>query len=331
MSKISFLTNDDIWKTIPKIIKTSKHTDVAVAYLGNDGSKLLPLKKGDRLIVDMSPATVKAGATNPFEIEKFIKRGVRVFTRRNLHAKVILTDESVLVGSANVSKNSRDTLDEAAIFSTDALVIERSKDFLDQIGVEPIRPKYLNECKKVYRPPRISTGNGSKSKKIPKRASHAKLRIVSLIDYANFPENEEEAYENSEKKAKKLIKHKEQSILESFRWSNKPKMADELEQGDWVIQCIEHKNKSISVHPPAQLIVIDQYIRDKKTGKERYIFHLESPKNGQKMDWKVFCKEMNTILSTEKKRPPTMAIRGTTQADDLLRLWTPSGRIARKK
>jgi len=53
MSKINFLTNEDIWKAIPDIIKASKHADVAVAYLGTDGSKLLPLKKGDRLVVDM--------------------------------------------------------------------------------------------------------------------------------------------------------------------------------------------------------------------------------------------------------------------------------------
>lgn len=328
MSKINFLINEDIWGTIPKIIKASKHTDVVVAYLGTDGSKLLPLKKGDRLVVDMSISTVIAGATNPNEVKKLIKRGVHVFTRRNLHAKIVVTDKEVLTGSANVSKNSRDNLDEAAILTDNKIALQRARKFIDQICTEPVLPEYLKECIKSYKPPRIN-GQRVGTKGIIRRAKHAKLRIVALMDYANFPESEIEDYEKSENKAEKLIKDKGQSNLESFRWSHKPKMADELEQGDWIIQCVKHEDKSITVYPPAQLILIDSYIRNKENGKERYVFHLESPKNGQIMDWKTFRKKLNSILSTNKKNPPTIAIRDISQADELLRLWTPKGRIAR--
>ncbi len=323
MSKISFLFNEDIWKTIPEIIKTSKHTDVAVAYLGKDGSKLLPLKKGDGLVVDMSIATVKAGSTNPYEIEKFIKRGVQVFSRRNLHAKIIISDKQALIGSANISKNSRDNLDETAILTNDLITIQRARNFINQICLEPVRHEYLKECINIYKTPRIHNPPP------PPPPKHAKLRIVGLMDYADFPEREIESYEKSEKKAIKLLKSKEQSVLENFHWSHKPKMADELEQGDWIIQCIKHSDKSISVYPPAQLILIDHYFRDKENGKERYVFHLESPKNGQAIDWNIFRKKMNAILSTSKKNPPTIAIRDVRQADELLRLWTPKGRITR--
>lgn len=328
MSKISFLTNEDIWKTIPEIIKASKHADVAVAFLGNDGSTLLPLKKGDRLIVDMSPATVGAGATDPFEIEKLIKRGVKVFTRRNLHAKVVLTNTSVLVGSANISKNSRDTLDEAAIFSTDALVVQRSKDFIERICIEPVLPKYLMKCKKLYKPPRISGRDKTKSTKSQIRASHARLWIVSLV-VGHIPDKELVKYEKSEKKAEKRI-NTEVSILENFHWSYKPKMADELESGDSIIQCILQEDKSILVYPPSKLIMIDHYTRDNKTGKERYIFHLERQKSSQVMKWNKFRNELKSSLSKDLKKPRTMAIRDTKQADELLKLWTPKGQIARK-
>ena len=330
MSKISFLTNEDIWKTIPEIIKASKRTDVAVAYLGTDGSKLLPLKKGDRLVIDMSPATVKAGATNPREIEKLIKRGVRVFSRRNLHAKIVITDKQVLTGSANISKNSRDVLEEAAILTNDAISIQRAKNFINQICIEPVLPEYLKECIKFYRPPRGSNNHVPTKGKYSQRAKHAKLRIVSLIDYYRFPDSEAENYEKSEKKAKNLVMENVQPNLSSFHWSHRPKMADELEIGDWIIQCIKHKDKSISVCSPAQLILIDHYVRNKETGKERYVFHLESHKYAEEMDWKSFRKKLNNILSIDKKNPPTMAVRDTKQADELLRLWTPKGRIARK-
>ncbi len=44
----------------------------------------------------MSPATVKAGATDPREVEKLIDRGVEVFTRSNLHAKVVVADKVLI-------------------------------------------------------------------------------------------------------------------------------------------------------------------------------------------------------------------------------------------
>jgi hypothetical protein len=199
MSKISFLINENIWETIPKIVRASKHTDVVVAYLGTDGSKLLPLKKGDRLVVDMSISTVKAGATNPREIEKLIKRGVEVFSRRNLHAKIIVSDKEVLTGSANISKNSRDSLDEAAILTNDTLALQRAKNFINQICTEPVLPDYLKECINSYRPPRSNVIHIRTEGKYPPRAKHAKLRIVSLIDYFRFPESELKNYEISER------------------------------------------------------------------------------------------------------------------------------------
>ncbi len=329
MSKVSFLTNEDIWQTLPEIIKSSHKVDAAFAYFGHDGAKLFPLKRGDRLVIDMSLATVKVGGTNPFEIEKLIKRGIQVFTRSNLHAKIVVTDKTVLVGSANVSKNSHDYLDEAAILTNDTITIQRARDFLNHICIEPVLPEYLSQCKNFYRPPHI-IGKRSTTNKKATRAMHAKLWMVNLVDYHFLPNSEIEAFETSEEKALALIESKEQSSLSTFHWTHKPKMVDELETGDWIIQCIRHKDKTISVYNPARLILIDHYIRNKKTGKERYVFHLEFPKHGERLNWVKFRKLLNTILSKNLSQPRTIAIKNIQKADDLLRLWTPKGRVSRK-
>lgn len=328
MSKTSLLINNDLWRVLPEVIKASKHTSAAFAYFGQDGAKLLPLKNGDCLVVDMSPATVKAGTTNPHEIEKLIKRGIRVFTRQNLHAKIVISDKKVLVGSANVSKNSRDILDEAAILTDDSATLRRAKEFLSRICVEPVLPGYLSKCKEMYRPPHFS-GKRTSTVKHSQRAVHAKLWIVNLVDYVSIPDSETEQFEKSEEAAQALLKEERFSTLDTFHWSYKPKMADELEVGDLIIQCIRHKDKSISLSPPARLICVDHYIRSTK-GKERYLFHLEVPKHGQNMDWKKFQKALNTILDKQIRWPRTMAIRDTQKADDLLRLWTLKGRVSRK-
>lgn len=328
MSKQSLLINDDLWRALRETIKTSGHVGVAIAYFGDAGASLLPLRRDDRLVVDMSPATVKAGSTDPYEIEKLIKRGVQVFSRRNLHAKIVIADNKVLVGSANVSKTSREVLDEAAILTDDPIILRRAEEFLSRVCVEPVLPRYLDQCKSIYRPPRLG-GKRSPPGKQGRRAVHAKLWLVNLVDYLSLPDAEIEAFEKSEDKALALIKDTRQSTLSSFHWSYKPQMADELETGDWIIQCIRHKDKTISVCSPARLIFVDHYPRNAQ-GKQRYVFHLEYPRRGEEMNWPRFRKTVNAILKTKAHLPRTMAIRETQRADDLLRLWTPKGRVSRK-
>lgn len=67
----------------------------------------------------------------------------------------------------------------------------------------------------------------------------------------------------------KSIKDVSRSKADSFSWPQKPKMADELEAGDWLIQVIKHEDKSVLVYAPAQLLFIDHYVRDAQSGKER--------------------------------------------------------------
>jgi hypothetical protein len=329
MSTTHFLVNEGIWQSISDLVNTARHVDAAVAYFGDTGAKLLPLKSGHRLVVDMSLPTVKAGSTDPYEIQKLLDRGVLVFSRRNLHAKLVIADRTVLVGSANISTNSRDNLDEAAVLIKDDWVLKQAQAFFDQLCTEPVRSEYLEACKSAYKPPHTSyhRASGAKSNR---RIQHAKLWIVNLIDYATLPESEWDRYEESENKAAEMLKDTSRSSLQSFHWSHKPKMADELETGDWVIQCTRHKDKTITVAPPGQLIWMDQYIRNSKTGKERYVFHLELPKRIQTMDWAVFKQAMESILGEKVSLPRTKPIRDPKKADDLLRLWTPRGRVAKR-
>jgi phosphatidylserine/phosphatidylglycerophosphate/cardiolipin synthase-like enzyme len=156
VSVTAFLSNDTLWQALTARIKAAGRVDAAIAYFGQGGAKILPLRSGHRLVVDMSPRTVRAGGTDPREVEKLIQRGVQAFTRRNLHAKIVVADKSVISGSANVSRQSQQTLDEAAILTTDPSAVRRAQEFIDRICTEPIRPEYLEKCKTIYRPPRFA-------------------------------------------------------------------------------------------------------------------------------------------------------------------------------
>jgi hypothetical protein len=277
----------------------------------------------------MSPATVTAGSTDPHEIEKLIRRGVQAFTRRNLHAKIVVADKWVISGSANVSRRSQSLLDEAAILTTDRSAVRRAQEFIDRICTEPVRPEYLKKSKAIYMPPRLN-GQHTRGKDGQRRATHAKLWLVALVE-STIPESEVKRYEQGEKRANKLVKDHDRSSTDNFHWPYKPRMASELERGDWFIQVVKYKDKSLLAYPPSQLLHIDHYVRDRERGKERWVFHLEVPKRGETMTWKELCRAAKTVFgSSAPSTPRTRPVRDMQVADDLLSLWTPSGRVSRR-
>jgi hypothetical protein len=330
MSATTFLSNETYWETLSASIKAASRVDAAVAYFGQGGAKLLPLRRGDRLIVDLSPATVGAGGADPREIEKLMRRGVQVFTRRNLHAKTVIADNLVISGSANVSTRSQQLLDEAAILTNDQSAVRRAREFIERLCTEPVRLEYVEECKKLYRPPRLN-GKRLDGRKDQQRATHAKLWIVNLHERNSLPESEQDRYEEGEAKAERLLKDNARSKTDSFHWSYKPRMATELELGDCIIRVVQFKDTRISVYPPGQLLLIDSYVRDAASGKERYVFHLAVSMREEQMSWDEFRRAAKSLLKPDKLASPrTRAIREIQVADGLLRLWTPGGRVSQR-
>ena len=85
------LITKKIWSTITKAVKLSKTKSiVAVAYFGQNGSSMLPIKKGSTLLVDASEKAVKSGQTCPDELLKLYQKGVHIYSLENLHAKLFV-------------------------------------------------------------------------------------------------------------------------------------------------------------------------------------------------------------------------------------------------
>ncbi len=157
-----FVSNDTLWQEIQTRVDKGKKVKAAVAYLGQKGSKLLPLKKGDSLVIDMSLSTVRAGVTDPREVRKLMNKGVKVFSRGSLHAKFIIIDKTLIASSANISNNSNKKLDEVGIVTTDAAAIRRALAFFEKLCTEPVRRQYLKACIKAYKPPLFTPGEQRK-------------------------------------------------------------------------------------------------------------------------------------------------------------------------
>lgn len=97
-----FLAGSHYLDFIESAISTAKQIDIAVAFWGNGSETLLSKSNAKKRII----CNLGTGGTNPKAI-KTIKTQpyAEVKTNIKLHAKIILTDSVLIVGSANFSTN----------------------------------------------------------------------------------------------------------------------------------------------------------------------------------------------------------------------------------
>ncbi|MBI2392252.1 MAG: hypothetical protein HYV09_21875 [Deltaproteobacteria bacterium] len=163
-----FIFNNALWDELAARVPRH-HVRAAVAYLGTGASRLLPLKKGDQLVIDMSLRAVRSGVTDPREVRTFLRRGVEVFSRATLHTKFFVLGNTVIAGSSNISRHAKDVLDEAAVLTDDGATVRRAISIFEELCTEPVRKEYLAKCLKEYRPPKFLGTSGSTRRHDPGR------------------------------------------------------------------------------------------------------------------------------------------------------------------
>lgn len=325
-----FLSNSSLWNELNARVRASRRVRAAVAFLGSGGADLLPLKKGDSLVVNLGLQAVKSGATSPKEIRKLIARGVAVFTRSNLHAKFCICDGALFTGSANVSSNSQNVLDEAAVLTTEKSALLRATDFFDKLCTEPVRPEYLKLCLQEYRPPLLSLRKKGSKSSGQKRVVEAKLWFISGLRYGDIPADEQQSAEIAENRAAKKLRKPKGTYVNYSHYAAKPRYFSDIRIGDWVVACIADSDGQRDVHPPEQVIGQDSYPRGK--GKRRYLLLSEAPDQGQVMRLSQFRRRIRSMLpKLDTNQPRTAPITDGDAADFILGLWTATGRVATKR
>jgi hypothetical protein len=145
-----------VWGEITRTAAGCKEpADVAVAYFGAKGDKLLPLPRGSSLVVDATLSTLATGSTCPAALERLRRTGIDVYSAQHLHAKVYAFDDVAFVGSANTSERSRSTLIEAVIrFDADA-AIASARAFVQSLCLTKLSRSDLSELAQYYKPPKF--------------------------------------------------------------------------------------------------------------------------------------------------------------------------------
>lgn len=225
-----------VWPEITRAMRKVKRPSyIAIAYLGKGAGRLLPLKPDSRLVVDASEESVRGGRTYPKELlTLLLRQGVRIFSVGNLHAKVIVTESMVFVGSANASRNSAENLNEAVIVSSSRLAVAAARRYVKGLCLDELGPEELRRLQGIYRPPRTFAHVGGY-----RRASGAgklpRLRVEQLR-YKNTPDGSEEAQETGERTAKRKMELPRRHQLQDFWLSGAHTV---YRPGDQVVQVVE--------------------------------------------------------------------------------------------
>lgn len=276
----------NLWERVTALAKKAKRKYVAVAYLGSGATKLLPLNRGDVLVVDMSLAAVRAAQTNPTEVEKYLKRGVEVHSCSNLHAKVFVFDKKAIVGSANVSRNSRDDFVEAALITTDVDAVSSARGFVIALMGERITPAYVKACKKEYHSSkRNRSQNGSKP-------AHPRFWVQRIYPLQTDDPQRDKASQLGWSLAQKKLKNKRLYEVEDISYHEENVLAQKAAVGDLIVQIWQEEDSHLRVYPPSRIVNIKPFISQRKARKK--LIFVETPKSPKCLEWKVFRKALKS-------------------------------------
>lgn len=135
--KLIFLSDQEIYRQVQNLCASEQSPlQIGVAYWGNKALQ----KTGLCERIKSNPNNIQvicdleSGSCNPYEIQRLLKKSVQVRTLKDFHAKVWISDDVVIVGSANASSNGLGSFgDQSTQSNIEAAVLVSNKSFTDLV------------------------------------------------------------------------------------------------------------------------------------------------------------------------------------------------------
>lgn len=281
-----FLTGD-IWKKVNKLLRKRQEKIACIAYVT---SNKLELTRGDTLICDASKFSIKFGETSAKTIEAYFNRGVNVYSNQQLHSKFLLTYNFLIIGSANLSKNSAERLIESAVIIDSDILISQAKAFCHNLKEESTLLcekdiQTLLKVEVVKRPNKPTTNSKIRQKKFGNRywfvsASPLKDRTYDKI---------KDKVERTTTSISKTTKIDEDDIG-FLRCRAKTEFSKTAKEGDQIIFRFNNSDKTRRyIYPPATIFkkqVVDGFT---------YFYHDNRGSEESRVSWTKFQAFLKTI------------------------------------
>lgn len=283
----------------------------AVAYVScTDG---LSLTEGDVLVCNASEKSALAGATRRDTLKRLVRKGVKVWSNANLHAKVVIAEDMVLVGSANWSVNSEANLLEASIFSEDQKVVAAAKAYVNGLirdGGTEVNREFLKNMPE----PMAAVEGGGGNRRAQKTRKKERCWLINLHPLKVTQRNRA-ALEGIDKMAKNLQENVPDSV-ESVLYSASSKIALKIDIDDKLVIIWRASKIETLVYP--ECVVCGIYQKD---GYRGILYQSSKLIENRGVPWSSFSriamKAGITRISTGSERELTAA-----QASALASSWT---------
>lgn len=249
--------SDDSWSRIRDLAKMRGRRLVAVPFLGKGAIRRLPLQAGDLLIVRLDEATVKSGQTSPFEIGKFLRKGVEVHAQSNLHAKVFVFGKTAVIGSTNVSTTSEEHLLEAVVETSDSRAVSAAASFVRSLRGDVVTPQYAKRLEKMYVAPRILGAGRPRSRQTMRGAGQSVLWAVKLETGAWVDEDYVQQ-DAGEPFARKKLKNTRHYVVDDFVWTPAG-FGRKVRVGQRVLQIVEESSEKVYAEAPYRVVRVQRY------------------------------------------------------------------------
>jgi hypothetical protein len=252
--------------------------------------------------------------TCPADLLTLHRRGVKVFSMPNLHAKVYLIGRTVYIGSANVSSRSAIHLIEAMLYITDTEAVVAAREFVSDLCLHKLTYKQLIDLSEKYEPPKMHSKNRAKA--APSRNSELTLSLpppfLAQIVRDKWSEEEQSLHDKGMVTARKRQRNFRRFELDSFSVLGKCPYQD----GDPIIQVTDEGNGQLLVSPPGNVLYVESGII---SGKRESFVYLAVPANKRRRSIQALTKQLGRGSGAKLRKDGLVS--NSAFAEQLLGVW----------
>jgi hypothetical protein len=312
--------SSDLWKTVRVQARKARQRKAAIAYVTRD---LVGFRKEDVLIVDASAGAIASGETDARLLRKLGRKQVRLFHCADLHAKVILLDDTAVISSGNMSNSSAECLVEAAVLTDHASTVAGVASFIEQVihQSQQLDEEHIDRlCRiKVIR----RGGRGLAKGRHRRKTSLARLGnrtwLVGVHELARDPAPDEKKMIEKAMKTVRQRLNKPDEEPNWIRWSVKGSFVRECREGDSLIQIWRSRHAK---RPSAVLRAAPVLLKQQPKSKSWTRFYLPQA-NGKhaEMHWGKFRHLLKSLGYSRRVAPGIVHLLENDMADAIDRRW----------
>lgn len=284
------LLTDNVWEQIGEFLDPTLRKRAAIAYVSSE--RYLDFGEGDVLICDASDQAIGCGETSASVLRRFWEQGAALYSLPNLHAKVVVfgDQEYVLVGSANLSVSSAESLRELVLLCDASQIISQAIAFIHILKrtATPIDGRFISRISEIeVRRAPVSKTRRQSLRRLGNRKWIVAVRGLRESAFSDESEYVDKAFDELEGDDSGRVPEGD-VYVGWLRFTGKSRFRREATEGDIVIVIFKNLEGKIEVFRPTPIL-----LRQDQDHWTR--FYHELPPDTGVFDWGSVKEELDKL------------------------------------